>query len=341
MQLPSDAAAKQFFRRSILGNSIYELWGAGPDYDALRASIRANQSVDPLLYKEASFRFAIDAYRGKRTSAQQRELIESFTYLGFDGPIVMNNPEVEMCIFEDYDWMGPAPKRVLLGRFLAASNRSAILKYDLKRRSYISRTSMDAELSLVTALLTLAAPGKIIYDPFVGTGSFSVACAHLGAMNLGSDIDGRSFRGAGSRSLVSNFEQYGTASKYLDSFTSDLNHTPLRQARVLDGIICDPPYGVREGPKTLGYREGKEAKLVMIDGVPAHYRDGWVPPKRPYSFDDMMQDVLDFAFVMLVDHGRLSVWMPTANDEDVELSVPLHPGLDLVSTCVQDFNKCE
>lgn len=43
---------------------------------------------------------------------------------------------------------------------------------------------------------------------------------------------------------------------------------------------------------------------------------------------------------MLVDNGRLSMWMPTANDEDVDLAIPVHPGLELVSVCVQQFNKC-
>lgn len=55
----------------------------------------------------------------------------------------------------------------------------------------------------------------------------------------------------------------------------------------------------------------------------------------------MLADVLDFAFLMLLDGGRLSMWMPTANDEDIELFIPVHPGLELISVCVQQFNKCE
>lgn len=35
------------------------------------------------------------------------------------------------------------------------------------------------------------------------------------------------------------------------------------------------------------------------------------------------------------------MWMPTANDEDIELAIPTHPGLKLRSVCVQAFNKCE
>lgn len=65
-----------------------------------------------------------------------------------------------------------------------------------------------------------------------------------------------------------------------------------------------------------------------------------MPPKKPYAFDEMLINVLDFACLMLVDNGRLSMWMPAANDEDVELAIPTHPGLDIVSVCVQQFNKC-
>ena len=54
----------------------------------------------------------------------------------------------------------------------------------------------------------------------------------------------------------------------------------------------------------------------------------------------MLDDLLEFASVMLVDGGRLSFWMPTANDEDVALGVPTHAYLSIVSVCVQTFNKC-
>ena len=54
----------------------------------------------------------------------------------------------------------------------------------------------------------------------------------------------------------------------------------------------------------------------------------------------MLDDLLEFAAQHLVDDGRLSLWMPTANDEDVELGIPAHLHLELVSVCVQTFNKC-
>ena len=55
----------------------------------------------------------------------------------------------------------------------------------------------------------------------------------------------------------------------------------------------------------------------------------------------MLADLLEFSANHLVDDGRLSFWMPTANDEDTYLAIPTHQGLDIVSVCLQPFNKCQ
>ncbi|KAL0261022.1 hypothetical protein SLS55_004714 [Diplodia seriata] len=339
--LPSDAAARAIISRSILTMGIYELWGSGTDHSSLHASVTSRTASRWADYAQASFRFSVDAFQGKRGSAAQRELIDGFRYLGFAGPIRMKDAELHLCIFEEYELFVPGePKRVFLGRWVADGGRKAVVTYDLKKRRYISTTSMDAELALVTANLAMAAPGKVFFDPFVGTGSFSVAAAHYGAVAVGSDIDGRSIRGkAEGKGVVANFRQYGLMGRFLDNFVSDLTNTPLRKGRWLDGIICDPPYGVREGLKVLGRKDGGGQEAVMIEGEWAHLRDGYIPPKKPYSFEAMLDDILEFSTEMLVDEGRMSMWVPTANDEDVEIAIPSHPCLQLVSVCVQPFNK--
>lgn len=157
------------------------------------------------------------------------------------------------------------PDMIHLARFITNSSRDSILRFDLKRREYISTTSMDSELALVTANIALAAPGKLFYDPFVGTGSFPIACAHFGAFSWGSDIDGRAMRGeGGKKSLQGNFDQYGLGSNLGGVFAADLTQVPIRRhRRTWDGIVCDPPYGVREGLRVLGLRNpGKTPWLV-------------------------------------------------------------------------------
>lgn len=65
-----------------------------------------------------------------------------------------------------------------------------------------------------------------------------------------------------------------------------------------------------------------------------------MPPKKPYSFMAILDDILVFAVETLVDNGRLSFWMPTANEEDQQIAAPTHPSLEIVANCVQVFNKC-
>lgn len=289
--------------RSVLAQDVYELWGSGASYENLHEDVRHRTTHRWKEYTDVSFRFLVDTFSAKRSLAEKRNLIESFSYLDFKGPIRMKDADETFVIFEEYvsdeevksskdeqtdptyrqtqkhqpiDTTQIDPRHVYFGRWISSSDRHTIDKFDLKKRKYISTTSMDAELSLVTANMALAAPGKIFLDPFVGTGSFLVAAAHFGAAVFGADIDGRSFKGKhkvtkeNPMGLYTNFQQYGIENKFLDAFMSDLTNTPVRDAPLLDGIVCDPPYGIREGLKVLGVREGRSKDPVYIDGIQAH-----------------------------------------------------------------------
>lgn len=332
-------------------------------------------------FKHASFRFNVEPFRGTRSSEKRLEIMYAlFERMSLEGPVDLKSPDETFTVFEHWQLDSVPlkienPEWIYLGRFVGSSSRDIIHKYDLKKRDYISRTSMDAELALITANMALAAPGKLFYDPFAGTGSFPVACAHFGAVAWGSDIDGRSMRGeGGKKSLMGNFQQYGLRENLGDAFVADLTHSPLRKARILDGIVCDPPYGVREGLLVLGWKDPSHTEEMIkrsmedfryVANKPkAHTsrptllthlrpfpiflcvadaknrRPDYVPPKKPYSFVAMLDDILVFATEMLVDDGRLSFWMPTANDEEQDIPIPTHPSLELVSLCVQAFYKC-
>lgn len=252
--------------------AVYQLWGIGNSYDEVHADVRKRtEHLWPQYKKDTSFSFQIDSFQGKRSDSERRAIIETFSYMAFEGPVRVKNADLPMVVLEEYELDVKVPKRVALGRLIGESERLVVNKYDLKKRRYISTTSMDSQLALITANMAMASPGKVFYDPFCGTGSFPIACAHFGATVLGSDIDGRSIRGKPDRNVVSNFVQYGLVPQYLDGFVSDLTNTPIRKARWLDGIVCDPPYGVREGLKVLGStREDLQKEVIRSDGVPAH-----------------------------------------------------------------------
>ena len=57
------------------------------------------------------------------------QIIESFAYTGFEGPIVMKNPQNQFVIFEEHDLNVPTPKKLYLGRLVAESGRRAIANF--------------------------------------------------------------------------------------------------------------------------------------------------------------------------------------------------------------------
>lgn len=393
------AAAEALISRSVLSAAIYELWGttvalpdtAGQDpepdhaqprsitdpnpnpYNGLHTDIRARSDSNLWnSYVSSSFRFRVDSFGAKRSAQVQRDIINGFRYLGFQGPIVMDAPEQEFGVFENW---APAPSVVVdpqfdsvffatkhprelhFGRLIARSPRLLWMeKHSLKTRPYISTTSMDPVLALVTANLALVGPGKVVYDPFMGTGGFLLAGAELGGVVWGSDIDGRSFRGIGGsrgqkeskgceEGLGRNLVQYGLQAGVGNCFVADLVNSPIGRGRNnkgwLDAVLADPPYGVREGLKVLGKRDGEKGEMRMVAGRPAHLNPGFIAPKRPYSFVRMLDDILEFAAGTLVDGGRLAFWMPSANEEEegVPIPVPQHEALSLLECCEQPFNK--
>jgi tRNA (guanine10-N2)-methyltransferase len=183
-----------------------------------------------------------------------------------------------------------------------------------------------------------------VYDPFAGTGSFLVSASHFGASSIGSDIDPRMLRGKGKANIDANFKQYGTSGYYLDVLAMDFTHNALRTSLKLDSIICDPPYGVREGLKVLGAKDPEKFKNkedVFIDGVAAHLRKDYIAPKKPYQFGSLLDDLLEFAAQRLPElSGRLCCWIPTPNEQfDQCNDIPLHQDLQLIHDCVQEFNK--
>lgn len=82
-------------------------------------------------------------------------------------------------------------KRIYFAREIGCSDRSLVAKYELSRRKYLGPTAMDAEIALLMAHQALVKPGKLVYDPFVGTGSILVAAAHYGALTMVSYLSSR------------------------------------------------------------------------------------------------------------------------------------------------------
>jgi tRNA (guanine10-N2)-methyltransferase len=147
-------------------------------------------------------------------------------------------------------------------------------KFDLKKRKYIGTTSMEAEVSLIMANQAHAGPGKLVYDPFAGTGSMLLTCSAFGSLSFGSDIDGRQIRGKGS-SIRDNAKQYGVSNRLVDVASFDMNQHPFRRGELFDAIVTDPPYGVRAGAKRLGRKENRAKEYKGDILVPGREHEGF------------------------------------------------------------------
>ncbi|CAO3638258.1 unnamed protein product [Cunninghamella echinulata] len=347
IELESDDNARKLVKRSILIKKIYELWGEGSTYEQVHEQVKAHPEKWED-YKMQSFKFNVSSFGRTVTAKEQLSVINSFAYLGFEGDIDLKNPQVKFGVLEDYgsiELKTDSGKRTIqyiyMGREVAAGSRDLIQKYNLKKRNYLGTTSMDAELSLVMANQALASPGKLVYDPFVGTGSFLFTCAHFGAFTLGSDIDGRQIRGKSKESGVkANIEQYSLQGRVLDSLVFDVCHHPWRCDNWIDAIVT-APYGVRAGAKRLGRKDevNKPLQFRSYEGVPMYLRKDYYPPTKPYEMSEVLADLLEFSAKHLRIGGRLVYWLPTVVDEYSNTDVPEHPCMLLISNSEQNFGQ--
>ncbi|KAK0547906.1 hypothetical protein OC846_004680 [Tilletia horrida] len=226
--------------------------------------------------------------------------------------------------------------------------RDLIIKMDLKKRVYIGNTSMPAEQSLLMANLALARPGKIIHDPFAGTGSILYACAQYGSAVIGSDIDARMLKGKdfetkGDVGINRAANQYGLQHLVLDGLGADMTQHPWRRGGLFDAIVADPPYGIRAGAKRLGRRDigrQREEPFQFPDGRMAHELPDYIAPTRPYHLLDLCRDLLDYAQYLLVPGGRLVFWLPCVNEEDgKDVEIPSRAGMKFIACSTQDFGR--
>ncbi|KAG4300947.1 hypothetical protein PCK1_002646 [Pneumocystis canis] len=314
IRLNDDKQAKSLIQRSICSRAIYEFWTDASNYIDFHIQLRQLKPSLLERFRYDSYKFVIKSVNKSHSMEYQMNLINSFSYLDFEGPVSMNHPDQIYAVLEEWSTgISPSLLHIYIGRLVAISSRHIIGQFDLKKRRYIGNTSMDAELSLIAANQALADKGKLVYDPFVGTGSFLFACAYYGAIILGSDIDGRLLRGRNGKSIQSNLDQYDLTSKFLDVFIMDFGHLALRSDFLLDAIICDP---LNNGRK-----------------------NDYIPPMKPYQFDDMIKDLMKFASEHLSTQGRLVFWIPSIVDDNTNIDIPKHPNLLLIANSIQCFGK--
>ncbi|ELR14076.1 Hypothetical protein ACA1_366990 [Acanthamoeba castellanii str. Neff] len=362
--LPSEKAAADIASRSVLIKGFFEKWGEGKTYEELLASLDKYPREKMEIYGAAdkSFKFVVDGFGRKYDNAERIEIMKRFASLPLHGKISLEEPDNRFWIVEDIGNNAPKdmpPRKIYFARQIAeGEGRVAIDKYSLKKRGYLGTTSMSSEWSLLMANQALARSGSFVFDPFVGTGSILVGCAHFGAMTIGGDIDPRVLRGDtklnqqvtdGSTNIFTNFAQYKMDDRLVDLVACDGSRPCWRRnAQWYDAIVGDPPYGVRAGARKIGKKVKRKVKEARVDLYHACPLRPWqlqaippgcsdlphIPQSVPYDVPDVLRDLLVFAAQTLVMGGRLVYWLPTT-DQYKDSDVPLHPCLKLLANSEQ------
>ncbi|EFA76870.1 tRNA guanosine-2'-O-methyltransferase 11 [Heterostelium album PN500] len=198
------------------------------------------------------------------------------------------------------------PQNMYLGILVAKGNRESISQFNLQDRKYLGTTSMDPELSIISANMGHVRPGSFMLDPFVGTGSFVLISSYFGAQTVGCDIDVAAMRKTQTCNLETNFEQLGLLDNLVGVVICDNSSAPWRDGPIFDCIITDPPYGIRAGAKRVGYNKNRRHKAP-----PEGFKWSHMAQTTEYKVPDVMADLLELAAKKLVIGGRLVYWLPT------------------------------
>ena len=266
---------------------------------------------------DGTFAVRVETHNKRIKQEQSLPLINQLIpALRLTSKVDLKNPNTRIMLFIQYSEKEEEtePQKFFLGIKLADGIPDFPDQFTLKKRKFINKTSMEATVALHSAVQGLAQPGKIIYDPFCGSGSLLVACASLGANVFGSDLDFKSMTEQGYReekttSILSNFEQYKLTHKFIGLIQLDFLENKIRNPQ-LDAIVTDPPYGIREKAVAIGETQ--------------------VSPLYP-----LLLRLYEFAAKNLRIGGRLVYWLPCGYDLDEENDLPKHPSLKLISNCQQ------
>jgi tRNA (guanine10-N2)-methyltransferase len=80
--------------------SIYEFYAQGSNYEELHDNNRINRSLWSQYIADTTFKFLVTAYKHTICQSYQRQVMESFDYMGFEGRIDLKNPDIVLGCFE-------------------------------------------------------------------------------------------------------------------------------------------------------------------------------------------------------------------------------------------------
>ena len=172
--MPNDGAMAAVVERATLTKCALVLWASGSTVDDAAREWASVSAATIAAQAGATFRFEVyTCPHRKLSNDDKRELMQRFPLVPLTAKL--NSPQL-VC------WLLLLDGLVSIGRQVAAQAKGGSLwpAYRLSSRPYVGPTSLDPELTFVMANLAGAGPCSLVLDPFCGTGSTLLACAHFG-----------------------------------------------------------------------------------------------------------------------------------------------------------------
>ena len=288
---------------------------------------------------------------------ERRERVESFRdVLGVlvQRKVVLNNPDHELVLLEDCRSLEadcnagqPQPLNHVYLLLKVSSSSSPTVRElaelsDVKKRAFISTTTMPADRALLMSNLGLSQQGMSVLDPFCGSGGLLLSSMLLGASVVGADVDAellsfcdaplpfpnsplRPNRGVERVSYVDSFTELGLDEPVLlagldiqvEGFVDSVlgaNHN-----QKYDAVVTDPPYGIRESSSKMSDAQITERLCAVSSQV-----------LKPLS---------RLVFLRVVE-CTLDTLEPTIEDLEKELTqIAIKCGFDVSSVTMEKFNN--
>ncbi|XP_026478300.1 tRNA (guanine(10)-N2)-methyltransferase homolog [Ctenocephalides felis] len=351
IELDDEKHCHDICSRSVSVRFCMELWSRSKIikefHERLQKYVNTNSDCQKYFSASNTFRITVETYNKHFTQAEKIKKIENLEYIPVKGSVKLTNPDIEYMYYEHYGLdsnnVPEQPLEILFGRYICSGQRQLKKELSLKSRKFIGNTSMDATLSVLAANQALAQDGKIIMDPFVGSGSLLVAAAKFGGYVMGMDIDYLMLHGRTrpsrikqktrdkDESILANLKQYQCESSYLDVVVADSSLPLWRPNFKIDAIVTDPPYGIREATERIGTDQSLKRTPDSTDSTDFDH----FPAKIDYDLPQLYSDLLQLAATHLSPGGRLVCWFPVFRKDYDESFLPKHKQLSLIANSEQ------
>jgi len=142
----------------------------------------------------------------------------------------LTNPQEEfIAIFSKYG--------LWFGQLISHSSRKDVQQRAAHKRPFFHPSSMNPLLQRTMVNLAAVKPGKLLLDPFCGTGGALIEASRLDIRSIGIEINRKIIWGA-----FQNLRADKIAKDSTDLIFGDAIHLPFRNESI-SAIVTDPPYG--------------------------------------------------------------------------------------------------